>query len=107
MFEFSESNLAKAGTLLLLEFVGGIALSFVLDQLGFNGDLAFCAAWLLNLLTAWYLYKAACYQRKRATLYGLLSALAPFLAMVAFFRLYGHDRGALWSASINRSKDEA
>ncbi|MFP7723828.1 hypothetical protein [Lysobacter sp. A3-1-A15] len=109
MFQFSESNLARAGTLLLLEHGCAMAVGLVLIELQIDDrGLIFLGIWLVNLVTAWYLYKAALSQgRHRAAWYGIISALAPMFALLSFLRLYLHDRLTLMAGTIQRSRDEA
>jgi hypothetical protein len=107
MFLLSESNLGKAGTLLVLEIFGAAALGVVLDQIGLNSAMALVAAWIANLFTAWYLFKAAQYQGRHALLYGLFAALLPATALLVFLRLYTHDRDTSWDAAVSQSRDEA
>lgn len=94
MFNFfaqAESNLGRAGWLLLLEFLGGAALSLVLVEFGLVGDIVLIGVWLLNFLTAWHLAKAAAAQGKSAVLHGLFSALGPPTAFATFVSLYSYD----------------
>ena len=96
MFQSSEANLARAGTLLILEIRGAVALGMILGEMGLNDNLALAAAWIANLFTARYLFKAAQYQGRRALLYGLFAALAPATAILAFFRLFNYDSGCFF-----------
>lgn len=109
MFQFSESNLARAGTILLLEHLSAMAVAFALMELRIDdGGLILLGLWLVNLVTAWYLYKAAISQgRRHAAWYGILPALAPMFSLLAFFRLYLHDRLSLMAGTVHRSRDGA
>ena len=86
-----EKNLSIAGRLLLLEIVLGVALMFVLEQLGLESELALIGIWAFNLLTATYLFKAARAQGKSGLFYGLLSALGPPVSFLSFFRLHSNQ----------------
>ena len=109
MFQFTEPNLAKAGTILILEHMVGMAIGFVLAHLRMgDGGLIFLGIWVTNLSVAWFLYKAALAQgRPRAKWYGMGSAVAPVISLLVFMVLYLHDRLGLVSGPARRSRDEA
>jgi hypothetical protein len=93
MFDFfanTETNLGRAGWLLLLEFIGGASLGVVLSEGGFNSDLIVPIVWFVNLFATWFLVKAAQRQGRSALLYAL-SAIGPPAAIFAFFSLYNRD----------------
>lgn len=89
-FEFHERNLGRAGWLMALEIVGGVALGLILVELGYASDLAIIAVWLCNLFTAWFIGKAAAAQGKRQWLYAL-PAVAPPIAIWLIFKLHSED----------------
>lgn len=87
-----EPNLSRAGSLLVIEIVMSVALAFVLSQLGLPAENAvFVSLLLFNLLTAYYLAKAAQAQGKNALFYGLISLLPPG-AFFSFFSLRNNER---------------
>jgi hypothetical protein len=106
MFQSSEPHLAKAGTLLILEFLGTPALGLILGQFGLVPDTALGAAWLLNLITSWYLFKAAQYQKRRAIVYCLFSGLGPPASILTFIRLFSYDRDNFYSAVAKQRRNE-
>jgi hypothetical protein len=105
----SEKILAKAGRLLILEFIGSVALGAALDYFGFMGELVLVIVFFLNFWTAWYLLRAARIQRRRYPfLYGLLSALGgPGAALPAFLILRHHGRLGTMAMLRARFSDEA
>jgi len=89
----------------MLEILGAVALGMVLGEMGLNDNLALAAAWIVNLFTAGYLFKAAQHQGRRAYLYGIFAALAPATAILVFFRLFTYDRDAFWDAASRQHQD--
>jgi hypothetical protein len=86
-FPYDEVHLGRAGSLLMVEVVGGFAVGMVLSRIGWNPDLAVVAMWLVNLVVAWFLAQAARALGRSALGYGLFSALAPFTAFYGWFKL--------------------
>ncbi|QSX74720.1 hypothetical protein HIV01_016360 [Lysobacter arenosi] len=89
-FSLAETNLRRAGWLLGLEILGGTGAVMGLSELGYPADLAIVAVWLLNVVAAWFIGKAAAAQGKSRWLYGL-PALAPPIAVWLFFKLHSED----------------
>jgi hypothetical protein len=89
-FEFAEVNLGRAGWLLSLEILGGIALASVLSTLGHAAELALVAVFGLHLITAWLIGKAAAAQGKSQWLYAIPAVLPP-IAIALFVKLHGDD----------------
>lgn len=87
-FAHSEINLGRAGWLLLLVILGGVASSLVLGQFGLPAELVVLGAWSANLAVAWYLAKPARALGKRALLYGLFSALGPPASIISSASLH-------------------
>jgi hypothetical protein len=86
--EFAETNLGRAGWLLALEILGGVALGLVLAELGYASEIALIAVWLTNIITAWFIGKAAAAQGKSQWLYALFSLMPP-IAIWMFLKLHG------------------
>lgn len=82
-----QSDLDTAGFLLFIEFVVGTTVIFALGQLGFDaqGTVLACM-FALNLVTAWFIAKAARARGRSALLYGLASAIPPS-ALAVFWKL--------------------
>jgi hypothetical protein len=91
LFAHAENNLGRAGWLLIIMFGGVAAAGLVLTSIGITTDYIFIAAWLFNLVTAWYISRAAKALGKSPLLYGLVSALAPPGALFAWFKLHSID----------------
>ena len=92
----TSKELTTAGTLLMVEFGVYVALSFVLSQMGLPGvELVFAGLLLFNLVTAWFMAKAARAQGKSAILYGTLSIVPPG-ALFVFFHLWRNERYKDW-----------
>ena len=91
-----ETNLRKAGYMLLAEVLGGIALGMLLSHLGRGIEPAILLVWVINLPVAWFLARAARLQGRNAWLTGLTS-LPPLLAAVNFWLLWA-------TASSDRSR---
>ena len=89
MYRFSqlETNLRRAGYVLLAEIMGGAALGMLLSYLGRGIEPAILLVWIANLPAAWLLAKAARLQGRNAWLTGLTS-LPPLLAAVNFWLLW-------------------
>ena len=81
-----ETNLRRAGYILLLEVIGGAALAALLSHFGINTDLAVLFLWVANLPVAWFLAQAAKHQGRNPWLFGFI-CLPPLLALVNFFVL--------------------
>ena len=103
-FAFAETNLGRAGWLIALEFIGGAAAGTVFSELGYSDDLVLVAVWPLNLVTAWFIGKAAAAQGKNQWLYGLPSALAPPIAILLFLKLHSDDAMRRLSITSGRRK---
>jgi len=83
----AKRDLEWAGYLLFVELIGGTALTFALGQLGFKAEhFVFAGIFALNLVTAFFLARAARSQGRSALAYGVCSALPPG-ALWAFWRL--------------------
>ena len=80
IFANAETDLGRAGWLLILEIAGAGALGLVLSYLGLTTDYVFPLAWLFNLWPAWYIYRAAKRMGKSAFLYGAVSLLGGAVA---------------------------
>jgi hypothetical protein len=89
-FEFAETNLGRAGWLLTLETLGGIALALVLANLGYASEFAILAVLAVNVITAWFIGKAAAARGKSQWLHAL-PALVPPVAFWMFLKLHGED----------------
>ena len=90
----TSKELTTAGTLLMIEIGVFIAASFALSQLSLpGGDAIFAGLLAFNLITAWFMAKAAQAQGKNAILYGILSIVPPG-AIYAFFQLWTSERYA-------------
>ena len=96
-----ETNLGRAGLLFTLAFLGAIALSFVLAELGSDASVAMLLVWAAMPFVAWFMSKAAHAQGKRRWLYGLASLLPP-LAIYLFFSLFNHDLAIKVEAAARR-----
>jgi len=96
-----EKNLGRAGWLLALAFLGFIALSFALSELGHDAAFGMLGLWVAMPLVAWFMSKAAAVQGKNRWLYGLASLLPP-LALVSFFSLVNRDSMAKTEAGARR-----
>ena len=94
-FPYEEVHLGRAGTLLVVEVLGAAALGLALSRLGFSTDLAYVAAWLVNLGAAWYIAQAARALNRSALGYGLFSALAPAAAAPAGKRYCGIEPASI------------
>jgi small multidrug resistance pump len=90
-FPYDNVHLGRAGTLLIAELVGAVALSMVLSRIGLKPDLAVVAAWVVNLGAAWCLAQAARSLGRSALGYGLFSALAPITAIYSWIQLHQLD----------------
>ena len=90
----TSKELTTAGTLLMIEIGVFIAASFALSQLRLpGGDAVFVGLLVFNLVTAWFMAKAAKAQGKNSILYGVLSIVPPG-AIYAFFQLWTSERHA-------------
>jgi small multidrug resistance pump len=90
-FPYDNVHLGRAGTLLVVELIGLVAMSMVLSWIGLESDLAVVAVWLVNLGVAWFLAQAARSLGRSALGYGLFSALAPVTAIYSWFHLHQLD----------------
>ena len=99
-FAYAEANVGRAGWLLVLEILGGAVAAAVLSHLGYSSELALVAVWLLNLVTAWFIGKAAAAQGKNQWLYGVPSVLVP-IAILLFFKLHSEDAMRRLSVASN------
>lgn len=90
-FPYDNVHLGRAGTLLVVELIGLVAMSMVLSWIGLGSDLAVVAVWLVNLGVAWFLAQAARSLGRSALGYGLFSALAPVTAIYSWFHLHQLD----------------
>ena len=86
-----DRNLRAAGYLLLLEIAFFVVVSMILERNGFSSGLAFIGLWLFNLVTAWHLSKAANEFGKNKWLFGIMAAIGPPLAILAFTILNLHN----------------
>ena len=86
-FSQTETNLRRAGYVLLAEVLGGVALGMLLSHLGYGIEAAILLVWVANLPAAWFLARAARLQGRNAWLTGFTS-LPPLLAVVNFWLLW-------------------
>ena len=82
-----ETNLRRAGYILLLEVIGGVLLALLLSQFDLKA-LAILFVWIANLPAAWFLSQAARVQGRNAWLIGFIS-IPPLFALLQFFLLCG------------------
>jgi small multidrug resistance pump len=106
-FPYDSVHLGRAGTLLIVELVGLVALSMVLSRIGLEPDLAVIAVWLVNLGVAWFLAQAARSLGRSALGYGLFSALAPITAIYSWFHLHQLDAMARLERGSNAELEAA
>ena len=107
LFAHSENNLGRAGWLLIIMFGGVAAAALVLTNIGVTTDYIFVVAWLFNLVTAWYISRAAKALGKSSLLYGLVAALAPPGALFAWFKLHSIDNWQLLERKYGSPTDDA
>ena len=90
----TSKELTTAGSLLMYEVGGFVVLSIFASRFGQAGEGAvFIGLLAFNLVTAWFMAKAARSQGKSAILYGIISIVPPGAA-VAFFRLWNYENRA-------------
>ena len=90
----TSKELTTAGTLLVVEIGVFVAASFALSQLGRSGQNAlFVCLLVFNLVTAWFIARAARAHGKSPFFYGALSIIPPG-AVFAFIRLWTSEQRA-------------
>jgi Na+/H+ antiporter NhaC len=90
LFKELETNLGRAGLALALAFLGTIALSFALKELGADPVWGMLYALIAFSFSAWFMSQAAQKQGRSPLLYGL-ATLFPPSAILAFASLYNRD----------------
>jgi hypothetical protein len=91
-----ETNLRRAGYILLLEILGGVLLAILLPYFGLARDWAIVFVWVANLPAVWFLAQAARHQGRNPWLAGFVSippliALVNFLSLWATAKLHGNE----------------
>ena len=101
----AETDLGRAGWLLLLEIAGTVALGLILGNLGFATDSVILVAWLFNLWPTWYICRAAKRMGKSVLLFGAMSLLGG--AVAAWAWLHSQDQWRLLERKYSGPSDEA
>ena len=81
-----ETNLRKAGYILLAEILGTASLGILLPHFGLDRSLAILFAWICNLPAIWFLAQAAKRQDRNPWISGIIS-IPPLLALLNFLSL--------------------
>jgi len=82
-----ETNLRKAGYILLAEILGTVSLVILLPYFGLDRNLAILFAWICNLPAIWFLAQAAKHQGRIPWISGIIS-ISPLLALLNFLSLW-------------------
>ena len=85
-----ETNLGRAGWIILLGVLISCVLGILLTSFGRDSDLAFLLGLAAFPFAAWFMAQAALHQGRSGLLFGVASLLPPF-AILAFITLYGRD----------------
>jgi len=95
-FSQLETNLRRAGAIMLSMVLGGILLAVILPFFGMDRGLVVLFFWIANLPAVWFLAQAAKHQGRNAWITGFTS-IPPLLALVNFLLLWA-------TASAHQSK---
>ena len=101
----AETDLGRAGWLLLLEVAGTVALGLILGNLGLATDSLVLVAWIFNLWPTWYICQAAKRMDKSVLLFGAMSLLGGSFA--AWGWLQSQDQWRLLERKYSGHSDEA
>jgi hypothetical protein len=89
---------------LVLEVGSAIIFGLAFGQIGLLPEYALLIVWPLNLLAAWHISKAARAQQKSPLLYGVVAALLPAAALIAFCLLYNADLAARFDRRLSAKR---